>query len=692
MKTKYNHLAFIFYVYLAGLVIFTLFRITLLFSQINELEKIPDLTYHLLNSFWFGLRFDTVISSYFLILPFFLLSILKITTTIIKKYKLNKNPEEKIENSQVKINIILNKTLLYFVSVYLSILYGAAFLICSADIPFFNHFFTRLTVAVLTWIDTPLFCLQMIIQEPFFLLFAIIAICLIIAFSIFVFKLKNKYLKSEEIFSLFVPHKLNKKNSFQILKLSVFSVLILLLLFAGARGRVAIKSPIRIGTAYFSNYAFPNMLGLNPVFTFIESIIEKNKKENQSINLMDKDNAIKNLQKHLNITQNYSTYPIAREYFSDSSEIKANVIVVIMESMSYEKFSFSENGYKLTPFLDSISNKSLLFSNAYTAGIHTYNGIYSTIFSYPAIFNRHPMNVVEIPKYYSMPQIFEEKGYSTIYFTTHDEQFDNIAGFLSYNSFQKIVSQKDYPGTEIESTLGIPDHLLFKHSISYLNELSKSGKPFFATLLTSSDHDPKIIPEGISFKSHFKDISKSIVEYADWSIQYFLELASKESWFENTLFVFVADHGAKIKSSIYDVPLDYHHSPLIFYFPKRILPSKSENLAGQIDIFPTIMGLLNFNYINNTFGIDLNKEKREFIYFCTDDNIGCINNEFLYIYRKKGKESLYNYKENSAVDLINQLNVKADSMRTYCFSALQTAEWQIKNKKTGKPNAKVTNR
>jgi len=253
------------------------------------------------------------------------------------------------------------------------------------------------------------------------------------------------------------------------------------------------------------------------------------------------------------------------------------------------------------------------------------------------------------------------------------------------------VSQKDYPRSEVESTLGIPDHLLFKHSISYLNELSKSGKPFFATLLTSSDHDPKIIPEGISFKPHFKDISKYIVEYADWSIQYFLDLASKESWYENTLFVFVADHGAKIKSSIYDVPLDYHHTPLIFYFPPKIIPRKSENLAGQIDIFPTIMGLLNFSYINNTFGIDLNKEKREFIYFCIDDNIGCIDNEFLYIYRRKGKESLYNYRENSAVDLINQLSEKADSMRTYCFSAMQTAEWQIKNKKTGKPNAEKIN-
>ncbi len=692
MKTKYNHFAFIFYVYLAGLVIFTLFRITLLFSQINELEKIPDLTYHLLNSFWFGFRFDTVISSYFLILPFFLLSILKITTTIIKKYKHQKNYDEKIENSSIKANNVLNKTVLYFVSIYLSILYGAAFLICSADIPFFNHFFSRLTVAVLTWIDTPLFCLQMIIQEPFFLLFAIIAISLIIAFSIFIFKMKNKYLKSEEIFTYFDSQKQNKKNSFQILKLSAFSVLILLLLFAGARGRVAIKSPIRIGTAYFSNYAFPNMLGLNPVFTFIESIIEKNKEENQSINLMDNDIAIKYLQKQLNISQNFSSYPIAREYLSDSSAINANIVVVIMESMSYEKFTFSENGYKLTPFLDSISKKSLFFSNAYSAGIHTYSGIYSTLFSYPALFNRHPMNVVEIPKYYSMPQIFEENGYSTIYFTSHDEQFDNVAGFLSYNSFQKIVSQKDYPRSEVESTLGIPDHLLFKHSISYLSELSKSGKPFFATLLTSSDHDPKIIPEGISFKPHFKDISKSIVEYADWSIQYFLELASKESWFENTIFVFVADHGAKIKSSIYDVPLDYHHSPLIFYFPKNISAALNANLAGQIDIFPTIMGLLNFNYINNTFGINLNKEKRQFIYFCTDDNIGCIDNEFLYIYRKKGKESLYNYRENSAVDLINKFKIKADSMRNYCFSAMQTAEWQIRSKKTGKPNAESLKR
>lgn len=679
MKTKYNHINFIFFVYISGLILFSLFRIVLLFSQINELKSIPDLAYHLLNSFYFGFRFDTVVSCYFLIVPFFLLTVLKSITIIINKNK------EKIDNAKTDIsNIraveILNKVFLYFIFIYLSILYSAAIFISSADIPFFNHFFSRLTIAVLTWMDSPLFCLKMIIQEPIFLLFAIIAIFLSIAFSVFIFKLKNKYLEAEKnAFSL------NKKPLPLIINLTL-SVFILLLLFIGARGRIEIKSPIRVGTAYFSNYAFPNMLGLNPVFTFLQSIIEKNKKENELLNIMDSDLAIELFQKNHNFEQKFLNYPIARKILYDSAELKANLVLIIMESMSFEKFSFSEKGKRLTPFLDSLSKESLFFANAYTSGIHTYSGIYSTLFSYPTIFNRHPLKSLEIPKYYSMPQVLAEKGYSNIYFTTHDEQFDNIGGFLTYNSFQKIVSQKDYPRNEIESTLGIPDHLLFKHSISYLNKLHQSRKPFFASFLTSSDHDPKIIPKNITFAPRHKDISKAIVEYADWSLRYFFELASKESWFENTLFVFVADHGAKIKPSFYDIPLDYHHSPLIFYFPKKLAPSINDNLAAQIDIFPTVMDILKMEYLNNTFGVNLNKEKRKYIYFTNDDNIACMDEYYLYIYRKNGQESLYNYKENSAQDLASVLKEKIDSMRAYCFSALQSAEWQIKNKKTNKPN------
>ena len=138
--------------------------------------------------------------------------------------------------------------------------------------------------------------------------------------------------------------------------------------------------------------------------------------------------------------------------------------------------------------------------------------------------------------------------------------------------------------------------------------------------MTASDHGPYIIPE--YFKPKPNDLTKQIVEYADWSIGKFISNAKKKRWFENTIFVFISDHGTAL-SPVYEMPLNYHHSPLIILSPNILEESKTySQIGGQIDVFPTIMGLLNFTYLNNTFGMDLLKAKRPFIYFSADDKYG----------------------------------------------------------------------
>ena len=126
-----------------------------------------------------------------------------------------------------------------------------------------------------------------------------------------------------------------------------------------------------------------------------------------------------------------------------------------------------------------------------------------------------------------------------------------------------------------------------------MTERSASVQPFFATLLSISNHPPYIIPP--YFKPHSKETEEQIVEYADWSLRKFMDEASRQPWYENTIFVFLADHGKLVGSPKSDMPLTYHHIPLIIYEPGQS-PRKLEVLGGQIDVGPTILGMLGISY------------------------------------------------------------------------------------------------
>ena len=123
----------------------------------------------------------------------------------------------------------------------------------------------------------------------------------------------------------------------------------------------------------------------------------------------------------------------------------------------------------------------------------------------------------------------------------------------------------------------IQDDFLYEYAIPVLTERSASVQPFFATLLSISNHPPYIIPP--YFKPHSKETEEQIVEYADWSLRKFMDEASRQPWYENTIFVFLADHGKLVGSPKSDMPLTYHHIPLIIYEPGQS-PRKSYNFGN----------------------------------------------------------------------------------------------------------------
>ncbi len=570
---------------------------------------------------------------------------------------------------------LLSRKMLVYTLVFIALLYVVAFFGCAADIPFFNTYNTRLNFTILNWTASPMFMIKLILQEPTYLFF----LCLFFALAaLFIFMLVRIYPR----FRMSLEHKTTAPSA----AITICAGIIFLgLEFLGIRGRIEKKSPIVVGTAYFSKYDFANQAGLNPIFTFMQSWMDSQKEESRKLSLMDDKKAIRLAQSYLDIdtAQANAVYPFARIVHGDSSIPRYNVIIVMMEGMSASFMRRYGNDLGLTPNLDSLALHGVAFDNFYSAGIHTFNGIYSTMYSFPGLLARHTMEGATIPAYTGMPYTASKAGYKTLYFTTHDDQFDNVGGFVTENHIDTIICKKDYPSDQVLSALGVPDHFMFDFSIPVLNDAYSSGKNFCAFMMTSSNHTPYTIPAGIPFRPAHTEVRAGCVEYADWSIGHFMKAASAQKWFSNTIFVFVADHGAKEGMKYDGMYIGYSHIPFIIYAPSLIRqPEVRKSPGGQIDIYPTLAGLMGLSYTNNTMGKDLWHGSRPFMCFSQDDKVAVADTQQLFIWYQSGREVMFRLGNNKdQVPLKN--NNTADSMRSFALSMLQATQWAIDNHKTG---------
>ena len=438
------HLVYLAGAYLAGLAIFTVHRLVLFHAVRDRARDIP--TGVLLRAFWMGARFDTVVSCYLLFLPLVVLTLAAALGLRSRSWGRH-------------------------AGTLLGLGYGMAFFAGAADIPFFEYFFSRLTVASLTWTETPGFMLKTVLETrgyyPYIALFAVSWI----AFGWAVVGLRRRVLEREApAFSM--------RRAAGVLALSLVAAA---LLFVGARGRTTRKSPIRTGTAFFSTYALANQLGLNATFTFWNSAIEAREQTLSRLKLMDPRRAVDGARRYLGLAGPEAfDSPIARRVAPREERRPLNVVIVIMESMSAERLSRNGGG-GLTPRLDDLASRGWSFDHVYTAGIHTFNGVYGTLFSLPSLLSEHPMKGAHCLKPFTgIGRVLREQGYETGFFCTHDEQFDNMGGFLSNNGYGTIVSLKDYPRERVKSTLGVPDHYMFEFAMPTLDRWGRSGRPFLA--------------------------------------------------------------------------------------------------------------------------------------------------------------------------------------------------------------------
>ena len=559
------------------------------------------------------------------------------------------------------------KWLYRFANIFFCVFYAIAFSISAANIPYFGYFFKIINSSIFNWFGYAGTTTEMIVGETTYYFPIALGILSIIAFSYIGTWLSQKFytLSSQTEHSI----------SIQTITTTFFlgAVLIGLCIF-GIRGRRG-YNPIKVSQAYYCNDPFLNQIGVNPVFNLLTSYIDDNRKENRALTLMNDEKAINKVQELLNRGGIEGLSPIARNVMAESGPSRKNVVMILMESMSAHLMSAYGNTGNLTPFLDSLYKESLTFKNFYSSGIHTNHGMYSTLYSFPAIMKRNAMKGSVIPIYSGLPTVLKANGYHNSFFMTHESQYDNMNAFFRTNGFDDIYAQENYPSEKVVNGFGVQDDFLFEFALQKLNEQALSDQPFFSVLLTISNHPPYIIPP--FFKSTRERIEEQIVEYADWSIRQFMTKAAQQPWFENTIFVLLGDHGKLVGTPECESPQSYNHIPLMIY-GKDIKPDNIDKFCGQIDLAPTLLSLLNISYTQNNFGINLFEEERPCMFFTADNLVGARDSSCIYIYIPDSQQEL-RYKITDIGLTVAEDNIKFQTLKEYCFSMLQCAEYMVSN-------------
>ena len=640
MKRLYQSLLWLISIHIVGLLVFSLFRFTEFVSLHSQIVH-PEAS--VFGAFIRGVWFDNVIGCYILLVP---LVVAGGAAVVGRSHRL----------------------VYRFAAWWFSILYALAFMASAANTPYFAYFFKNINSSIFLWFGYTATTAGMLFEEKSYWLYILLYFLLAGGFVWTVFKLTNIFRKRIE------QQPADSLNVRCIAGRGIVWVLAVLLCLFGIRGRRG-YNPIKVSEAYYCDDSFLNQLGINPSFNLLTSVLDDLRKENRELHLMPYAEAISYARASLGIQGKAdSNYVLRRRVVSAISPRRHNVVVILMESMSASFLKTFGQPDELTPTLDSLYRCSLAFTNCYSAGIHTNHGLTASLYSFPALMFRNLMKGTVTPHREGIPTILRREGYHNMFFMTHEAQYDNMKAFLSTNGYDDIYSQENYPRDSVVNSFGVGDHFEMNFALGKINAAARRHNPFLATILTISNHPPYKVPTW--FHARSKEAEKQIVEYADWSIGQFLKAAQRESWYKNTVFVIYADHGKMVGKADGELPVSYNHIPLLIFGPD-VKPQLYDGLAQQVDIVPTVLGLLGLSYDYDGFGVDLLKTRRQMVFYSADNQVVARDYQRCFVYNPSMQKA-FCYDAQPGWKLRESHDTKAFTpLRKYVFAMEQTAQFML---------------
>ena len=456
--------------------------------------------------------------------------------------------------------------------------------------------------------------------------------------------------------------------------------------------------PLNFFRAFSLNDEFESNLALNPLQNFFTTLRFREPDYNSKA-----DHYYNAIADFLNVNSSERKLKYYKRIVHPSSnalESQPNVVLVICESFSMYKSSMSGNVLNSTPYFNELTKQGIFFNRCFSPTFGTARGVFATITGIPDVqlskfSTRNELSVNQ------RTIINDFEGYDKLYFIGGRSQFNNFAGLINNINNVKVYEEGSFKAPKV-NVWGISDKNLF---LEANQRLANQQKPFFAIIQTADNHRPfnipledsdfvsKIIPDEILLKNGFESLKEyNAFAYTDYCFEKFIEAAKKESYFNNTIFVFVGDHGVEGNASaVYpsawtEQRLSEEHVPLLFYAPSLLTPQERSEPVSQIDVLPTVAGMIQQPFLNTTLGRNVLDETTgphaAFTIYHAAGWIGMVGED--YYYRKNlriDKEELVPIKNNLPA-LTKRLS---DSIKRE-FSKLtsgmyETSKWMLLNNK-----------
>ncbi|MEI6682414.1 MAG: sulfatase-like hydrolase/transferase [Bacteroidota bacterium] len=547
----------------------------LYYLKIILVEKV--LLTEFLGVFWYSLKLDLATTCYILVFPFLLLTIQSLWSPRWFNW--------------------INK-------VYTSLLVVAYSLTAAGEMGIYAEWKTKLTYKVVKYFNHPGEIFNSAETGTFYLLIMLfLVLCVIGIYG---------YLK---IFFLHIEHA--KRNYLFTL---LFFLLTPGLLVVGLRGGVQ-AIPINQSQSYYSDHNILNIASVNNAFNLYISVFENLKNFDHNPYLfMDAKSAAAYMKKIYHAPHDSTTRILKTK--------RPNIVLLILESWSADLIEDLGGEPGITPEFRKLEKNGILFDQVYASGSRSEQGMASIFGGFPA----HPVSSITVQpdKFVKLPSIVKDlmkTGYSTAFYFGGQLIYGNIKSYIIFNGFNKIMEGADFPGTMPQGKLGIHDG----YTLGYMeNDIGRMKQPFFAALFTLSTHSPwdqpfgKPLPWGDNEHQYI-----NAAYYTDHCLGDYFARARKEPWFNNTLFIIVADHSHNSYRNWHPYSREYHKIPMLFYgnvIRDEYQGTVWHKMGNQHDIAATLLSQLDlpsgkFIFSKNLF----NPEVPEFAYYTTEDGFGWIS-------------------------------------------------------------------
>lgn len=331
---------------------------------------------------------------------------------------------------------------------------------------------------------------------------------------------------------------------------------------------------------------------------------------------------------------------------------KPNIVLVIMESHTGNVVESLDGEKGVSPQMEKLISQGLFFDQVYSSGSRTDKGVVSVLSAFPAQGKRSIMKEngkqVKIP---ALSSSFVRQGYSSSFYYGGESRFFNMKSYLLSHDYQKIIDRNDFDSKDLSSKWGAFDGAVY---LKMLDQLGQTSSPFFSTFLTLTNHEPFDLPGRARFPGDdIQNKFRSTAFYADSCLGAFIEKAKTKSWYKNTLFIVVADHGHYLPHDNLEISDPKRYRVPLIFFGEVIKPEfrgvKIHKVGNQTDLASTLLNQLNIDAKAYPWSRDLlNPQTRDFTFFNWDHGIGVINEKQAISYETIGKSVIYKKNENSS--------------------------------------------